>query len=50
MEETQYEVFMRIRSELVKAGKSLSEATNRAYIDAYCPREKDEDQMSYKDR
>ena len=47
MEETQYEKYMRIRSDLVKAGKSLAEATDRAFLDAYRSKE---DQMSYKDR
>ena len=46
--ETQYEKFMRIRSELIKQDKSLSEATNQAYIDAYHTEKPD--QMSYKDR
>lgn len=49
MKETTYEVFMRIRAELIKSGTDISIATNQAYIDAYCPREKP-DPMSYKDR
>ena len=40
MIETKYMEFMRIRSELIKAGKELSEATNLAYLSAYCPTEK----------
>lgn len=49
MMETQYEKFMRIRAELIKDGKGLSEATDRAYISAYCTTE-EPDQQTYKDR
>ena len=49
MEETSYMEFMRRREELIKQGKSLSEATDRAYLDAYCSSEKS-DQQSYKNR
>ena len=47
--ETQYEVFMRRRSELIKQGRSMTESTNQAYVEAYCSEGKP-DQMSYKDR
>ena len=50
MEETQYEEFMRIRAELIKQGKSLSESTNQAYLNAYYPEKEKPDPQSYKDR
>ena len=44
---TQYEEYMKRRSELVKAGKSLAEATDRAFLDAYHPEQpKGEDLLS----
>ena len=49
MEETQYEEYMRIRAEEIKAGKSMREATDTAYVRAYCQQET-QDQQSYKDR
>ena len=47
--ETQYMEYMRIRSELIKAGHSLSFATNQAFLDAYHPK-MEIDPMSYANR
>ena len=48
---TQYEEYMKRRSELVKAGKSLAEATDQAFLDAYHPKQVEKiDPMSYADR
>ena len=49
MEETLYERYMRRRADLIKEGKGLPEATDRAYVETYCSKDKP-DLMSYKDR
>ena len=49
MNETVYEFYMRRRSELIKEGWSLPDATNQAFMDAYHPKE-EIDQQTYKDR
>lgn len=50
---TQYQEYMEIRSRLIKEGKSLTEATNTAFMNAYYPEKRDKeriDPMSYKNR
>lgn len=46
---SQFEEYMEKRSQFIKEGKSLSDATNQAFLDAYHPKEKI-DPQSYKDR
>ena len=46
--ESQYEKYMRIRSEEIKSGKGLNEATQIAFERAYKPEKSDP--QSYKDR